>query len=126
MKRHLRLSRIFTTQTLALALGAFALLMSQSVPDARTGSNTPVGCPPAQARVPGSETVRTFRTSLNTLGDGFVEAIDSNTLIAISQSQPRQSGGQIQGLFIQVPVLEAGGALRGARFGWKDQHASLL
>src|SRR5215831_16112846 len=37
-----------------------------------------------QERVPGSENIRTFRTSLNTLGDGFVEAINSNTLVAIA------------------------------------------
>src|SRR5205807_882192 len=48
-----------------------------------------------QERIPGGNEVRTFRTSLNTLGDGFVEAIDSNTLLAISQNQPGQSGGQI-------------------------------
>jgi CxxC motif-containing protein (DUF1111 family) len=59
---------------------------------------------------------------LNTLGDGFVEAIDSNTLVAISNSQPAGMRGQ----FIQVPVGEAGGALRGGRFGWKNQQASLV
>src|SRR5262249_26307972 len=82
--------------------------------------------PLIQERVPGSETVRTFRTSLNTMGDGFVEAIDSNTLLAIANNQPGQSGGRIAGQFIQVPVLEAPGARRGGRFGWKNQHASLL
>ena len=79
-----------------------------------------------QERVPGTETTRTFRTSLNTLGDGFVEAIDSNTLANIANNQPSQSGGQIAGLFIQVPVLEAPGHVRGGRFGWKNQQASLL
>jgi CxxC motif-containing protein (DUF1111 family) len=79
-----------------------------------------------QERVPGGNEVRTFRTSLNTLGDGFVEAIDSNTLVAIANSQPGQSGGQIAGQFIQVPVLEAPGQIRGGRFGWKNQQASLL
>jgi len=79
-----------------------------------------------QERVPGSETVRTFRTSLNTLGDGYVECIDSNTLFAIASNQPSQSGGRITGRFIQVPVLEAPGNIRGGRFGWKNQHASLL
>ncbi|HZS45280.1 MAG TPA: di-heme oxidoredictase family protein [Blastocatellia bacterium] len=79
-----------------------------------------------QARISSLETVRTFRTSLNTMGDGFIEAIDSNTLLAIANNQPNQSGGFIGGLFIQVPVGEANGALRGARFGWKNQHASLL
>ena len=75
-----------------------------------------------QERVLGGSNVRTFRTSLNPLGAGFVEAIDSNTLVAIANSQPVGLRGQ----FIQVPVFEAGGALRGARFGWKNQHASLV
>jgi CxxC motif-containing protein (DUF1111 family) len=79
-----------------------------------------------QERVGGAEVIRTFRTSLNVLGDGFVEAIDSNTLAAIANNQPNQSGGRIAGLFIQVPVLEAPGQVRGGRFGWKNQQASLL
>jgi len=78
--------------------------------------------PAFQERVLGAFEVRTFRTSLNTLGDGFVEAIDSNTLVGIANSQPAGMRGQ----FIQVPVAEAGGALRGGRFGWKNQQASLL
>jgi CxxC motif-containing protein (DUF1111 family) len=75
-----------------------------------------------QERILGGNDVRTFRTSLNTLGDGFVEAIDSNTLVAIANGQPSSMRGQ----FIQVPVLEAGGQARGGRFGWKNQHASLV
>ena len=79
-----------------------------------------------QERVPGAENVRTFRITLSTLGDGFVEAVNSNTLVAIANAQPGQSGGRIDGQFIQVPVLESPGAMRGGRFGWKNQHASLL
>jgi len=79
-----------------------------------------------QERVPGAENIRTFRMTTNAHGDGFVEAINSNTLLAIANAQPGQSGGQIAGQFIQVPVLEANGAVRGGRFGWKNQHASLL
>jgi CxxC motif-containing protein (DUF1111 family) len=79
-----------------------------------------------QERVPGAEDVRTFRMSNNVLGDGFVEAINSNTLVAIANAQPGQSGGLIAGQFIQVPVFEANGAVRGGRFGWKNQMASLL
>jgi CxxC motif-containing protein (DUF1111 family) len=75
-----------------------------------------------QERVLGGNEVRTFRTSLNTLGDGFVECIDSNTLVAIANNQP---AGQ-RGTFIQVPVLESNNAIRGGRFGWKNQHASLV
>jgi CxxC motif-containing protein (DUF1111 family) len=79
-----------------------------------------------QERVPGSENVVTLRMSTNTLGDGFVEAIDSNTLFAIANEQPEDSGGAIAGQFIQVPVFEANNAIRGGRFGWKNQNASLL
>ena len=75
-----------------------------------------------QERVFGGNEVHTFRTSLNTVGDGFVEAIDSNTLLAISNGQPSNMRGQ----FIEVPVGEAGGLTRGGRFGWKNQHASLV
>jgi CxxC motif-containing protein (DUF1111 family) len=75
-----------------------------------------------QERVLGGNEVRTFRTSLNLLGDGFVEAIDSNTLNAIAQNQPAAMRGQL----IQVPLLEAPGNNRVGRFGWKNQHASLL
>jgi CxxC motif-containing protein (DUF1111 family) len=69
-----------------------------------------------------AENIRVFRTSLNTLGDGFIESIDSNTLAAIQASQP----AGFVGTLIQVPVVEAGGAVRAGRFGWKNQHASLL
>ncbi|HKC62544.1 MAG TPA: di-heme oxidoredictase family protein [Pyrinomonadaceae bacterium] len=83
--------------------------------------------PSIQERVPSTaENIRTFRTSLNTIGDGFVEAIDSNTLATIANNQPGQSAGQIAGAFIQVPVLEAPGHVRAGRFGWKNQQASLL
>jgi CxxC motif-containing protein (DUF1111 family) len=75
-----------------------------------------------QERVSSAETVRTFRTSLNTLGDGFVEAIANSTLINIANSQPSAQRGTI----ILVPVLEAPGQTRIGRFGWKNQHASLV
>src|SRR5262249_55215184 len=79
-----------------------------------------------QERVPGAEDVRTFRMTTNTNGDGFVEAINSNSIVAVANAQPGQSGGQIQGQVIQVPVAEAPGNNRVGRFGWKNQHASLL
>ena len=83
-------------------------------------------CAEAQERAPGGENIRTFRMSLNVLGDGFVEAIDDNTLKAIAAAQPGQSGGRIRGQAILVPVAEAPGTTRVGRFGWKDQQASLL
>ena len=73
----------------------------------------------------GNEVV-SFRRPLSLLGDGFVEAISDETLMAIANSQPGQSGGRIAGEVVRVPVLEAGGALRVGRFGWKNQHASLV
>ena len=78
--------------------------------------------PGLQERVLPGNNVIAFRASLSILGLGFVEAIDSNTIAAIAQSQPSSVRGQL----IQVPVLEAGGALRVGRFGWKNQQASLL
>jgi CxxC motif-containing protein (DUF1111 family) len=79
--------------------------------------------PAIQEHILGTQfTERTFRTSLNTLGDGFVEAIANGTFTTIRNSQP----AGFQGTIINVPVVEAGGALRIARFGWKNQHASLL
>src|SRR5215472_6821617 len=83
-------------------------------------------CAQDAANVPGAETIRALRATTNVLGDGFVEAIDSNTLLAISNAQPGQSGGQIAGLLIQVPLSEAAGQVRAGRFGWKNQQASLL
>ncbi|HKD78986.1 MAG TPA: di-heme oxidoredictase family protein [Candidatus Angelobacter sp.] len=83
-------------------------------------------CAQDSANVPGAENIRALRATTNVLGDGYVESIDSNTLLAIANAQPGQSRGQIAGQFIQVPVSEAPGQVRGGRFGWKNQQASLL
>jgi len=74
-----------------------------------------------QERVAGADNAVTLRSSLNILGDGFVEAIANSTLSAIQAAQP---AGQ-RGTIINVPVLEAPGQTRIGRFGWKNQHASL-
>ena len=92
----------------------------------RSLANDRAVCPEAQERVPLTETVRTFRMSLNTLGDGYVEAIDDSTLQDIAAGQPGLSKGKVHGEAIPVPILEASGQTRIGRFGWKDQHASLL
>jgi CxxC motif-containing protein (DUF1111 family) len=62
------------------------------------------------------------RSSLNILGDGFVEAIADATFTNIRNAQPSGLKGQI----INVPLFEAPGQTRIARFGWKNQQASLL
>jgi CxxC motif-containing protein (DUF1111 family) len=83
-------------------------------------------CPEVQEHVPDSENIRALRAVLNTLGDGFVEAIDDSVLLNIAANQPMLSEGRIHGEAIQVPILEAPGHTRVGRFGWKDQHGSLL
>ena len=83
-------------------------------------------CPQAEEHLPASENIRTLRAVLNTLGDGFVEAVDDQTLIDIAARQPILSNGKIAGETVEVPILEAPGSTRIGRFGWKDQHGSLL
>jgi len=78
--------------------------------------------PAIQERIAAGQEVRTFRLSISIMGDGFVEAIDSGTLQNIALAQPAAQ----RGTFIQVPVLEASGNVRGGRFGWKNQNSSLL
>jgi CxxC motif-containing protein (DUF1111 family) len=82
--------------------------------------------PQAQEHVPDAENIRALRAALNTLGDGFVEAIDDSTLQSIAQRQIEASEGRIHGEAIEVQVLESPGQSRIGRFGWKDQHSSLL
>jgi len=77
-------------------------------------------------RVPDTEKIRTTRVSLNLLGDGFVEAVADETLIELAGEQCRSSRGKICGQVIRVPIVEAPGETGVGRFGWKDQHASLV
>lgn len=69
-----------------------------------------------------AETVKAFRVTLSTLGDGFVECI-SNT--ALQNNVAAQPFGQ-RGTLTAVPVVEANNTLRIGRFGWKAQQASLV
>ncbi|HEY0099890.1 MAG TPA: di-heme oxidoredictase family protein [Pyrinomonadaceae bacterium] len=77
---------------------------------------------PAYSRDLDGDTVRTFRSSLNILGDGFVEAIDDATLLSIRDNQPVE----MRGTAISVSLLEAPQQTRLGRFGWKNSVASLL
>jgi len=69
-----------------------------------------------------AETVKTFRVTTSTIGDGFVEAIANQTLSDNVAAQPLAQRGTLT----QVPVTEANNTLRFGRFGWKAQQASLL
>jgi CxxC motif-containing protein (DUF1111 family) len=109
----------FVNPTLTINDGA------TSIPN-RSLANDRSICAQGSTNIPGAENIRAQRATTNVLGDGFVEAIDSNTLAAIANAQPGQSGGAIAGQLIQVPVSEAPGQVRAGRFGWKNQQASLL
>jgi CxxC motif-containing protein (DUF1111 family) len=98
---------------------------ANSIPN-RSLINDRAICPQAQENFTTLETVKALRATTNVLGDGFVEAIDSNTLATIANNQVVQTGGVVAGLLIQVPVAEAPGQVRAGRFGWKNQQASLL
>ena len=78
-----------------------------------------------QERVPDSENIRTFRVSLNVLGDGFVEAVADQTFVDLAKDQCKKNH-KICGQVLYVPIVEAPGQTRVGRFGWKDQQASLL
>src|SRR5882672_3895452 len=84
----------------------------------RTLINDRAICPQAQESVPDGNPIRTFRVSLNLLGDGFVENVPDLELLALAALNG--------GVAIQVPILESPGQVGVGRFGWKDQHASLL
>ena len=69
-----------------------------------------------------AETVKAFRITTSTLGDGFVECLANQTLQDNVNAEP---SGQ-RGSLTAVPVTEANNTLRFGRFGWKAQQASLL
>src|SRR5213080_2583227 len=79
-----------------------------------------------QERVPDSEKIRTFRVSVSLLGDGFVEAVPDQTFVDLAREQCQNSHHKICGQVLYVPIVEAPGQTGVGRFGWKDQHASLL
>jgi CxxC motif-containing protein (DUF1111 family) len=83
-------------------------------------------CAEAHEKLPDTENIRALRAVLNTLGDGFVEAIDDNTLLTIAANQAQTTHGRIHGEAVQVALFEAPGQTGVGRFGWKDQHRSLL
>jgi CxxC motif-containing protein (DUF1111 family) len=78
--------------------------------------------PAIQEHASDSDNVMTFRSSLSILGDGYVEVLPD---IAFSQIQAAQPP-TMKGTIVRVPVLEMPGVTRIGRFGWKDQHASLV
>jgi CxxC motif-containing protein (DUF1111 family) len=77
-------------------------------------------CEEAQETLTDADNIRSLRLTLNLLGDGYVEAIADTTLQQIAANQP----AGMQGEPITDLALEGGSGV--GRFGWKDQHVSLL
>jgi CxxC motif-containing protein (DUF1111 family) len=116
---HLDANGIFVNPTIPINHGA-ATITGRSIVNDRAV------VPEAQEHIPDTENIRALRATLSTLGDGFVEAIDDQTLLGIAAQQPIVSYGRIHGEAVSVALFEAPGKTRVGRFGWKDQHGSLL
>src|SRR5215813_7507187 len=123
---HLGKDGRFRTPDIPIAHGAEVITGRSLVNDRAICPNVGFPDKEIQERVPESETIRTFRLSLSLLGDGFVEAIADQTLVDLSKQQCKSSHGKICGQILYVPIVEAPGQMGVGRFGWKDQHASLL
>ncbi len=123
---HLGPDRRFRNPAISIAHGAETITGRSLVNDRAICPNASFPNNDIQERVPETETIRTFRLSLNLLGDGFVEAVADQTLIDLAQKQCKSSHRKICGQVLQVPIVEAPGQMSVGRFGWKDQHASLL
>lgn len=123
---HLGPDRRFINPDIPIARGAETIKNRTLVNDRAICPNGAFPDTEIQERTPDSETVRTTRVSLNVLGDGFVEAVADQTLADLSRDQCRSTHGKVCGLVIYVPIVEAPGVAGVGRFGWKNQHASLL
>ena len=123
---HLGPDRRFQNPNIPIAGGAEIITGRTLVNDRAICPNAAYPDTEIQERAPDSETIRTTRVSLNLLGDGFVEAVADQTLINLAREQCRSTHGRICGAVIYVPIVEAPGQAGVGRFGWKNQHASLL
>jgi CxxC motif-containing protein (DUF1111 family) len=123
---HQALDGHFRTPDIPIAHGAEVITGRSLVNDRAICPNAAFPDKEIQERVPATESIRTFRLSLSLLGDGFVEAISDQTLIDLAKQQCKSSHKKICGQVLFVPVVEAPGEMGVGRFGWKDQHASLL
>ena len=116
----------FRTPDISIGHGAEVITGRSLVNDRAICPNAAFPDKEIQERVPETESIRTLRLSLSVLGDGFVEAIADQTLIDLAKQQCKTSHQKICGQVLFVPIVEAPGQMGVGRFGWKDQHASLL
>jgi CxxC motif-containing protein (DUF1111 family) len=118
--------RRFHTPEVPIAHGAETITGRSLINDRAVCPNGAFPDKEIQERVPQTEDIRTFRLSLSVLGDGFVEAVADHTFVNLAKQQCKTTKGKICGQVIYVPIVEAAGQMAVGRFGWKDQHASLL
>ncbi|HKV07892.1 MAG TPA: di-heme oxidoredictase family protein [Thermoanaerobaculia bacterium] len=102
-----------------VAATAFVNFGQEPIPN-RSLINLDAICPAAQETLTNADPIRALRLTVNVLGDGYVSAINGRTLQAIGNNQPVGMQGSV------VLMTENGLRNRTGRFGWKDQHASLL
>ena len=116
----------FENASIPIADGAATITGRTLVNDRAICPNAAFPATEIQERVPDTENIRTLRLALNLMGDGFVESVADQTLVDLAQKECKASHHKMCGQVIYVPVLEAPGQTGVGRFGWKDQHASLL
>ena len=107
-------------------VGATLTLNDGSTVGPRSLINLRAVCPEAVGQLSPRENIRALRLSLPLFGDAFVEAVSDDELLKISRKQYESTHGEIHGQALYVDVAEGKGGKRIGRFGWKDQHASLL
>jgi CxxC motif-containing protein (DUF1111 family) len=85
-------------------------------------------CPKAQETLTAEDNIQARRISLSLLGDGYVEAISDTTLQNIRLSQPEEMRGELVEFTSDTgKTFPSGGfGFVIGRFGWKDQHVSLV
>ena len=116
----------FRTPDVPIAHGAETITGRSLINDRAICPNASFSDKEIQERVTQTENIRTLRLSLSILGDGFVEAVADQTFLDLSKQQCKATKGKICGQVLYVPIVEAPGKMAVGRFGWKDQHASLL
>ena len=77
-----------------------------------------------QARIPPEANVVALRKSLPLFGNGLVEAVPEETLLALADPEDRDGDG-VSGRAARVFDV-ASGEMRVGRFGWKAQQATLI
>lgn len=104
---------------------ADGVLNSGEIVEGRSLINQRAICEEAQTHIQYQDHIRVRRISLSVLGDGFVEAVPDETFRQIAEWQRMKTRGSVRGQVIEVSLFESD-VMAVGRFGWKNQHASLL